>query len=76
MCSTQQSSFAGALKSYRKAMGILETFSTARKRLELDPSLVLIKTNLTHGYLFSNQLDKAKAIYLARVYWIWRAILR
>jgi hypothetical protein len=39
---TQQSSFAGALASYRKAMSILETFSTARKGLELDPSLVLI----------------------------------
>jgi hypothetical protein len=62
MCSTQQSSFAGALESYRKAIGILETFSTARKGLELDPNLVLIKTNLAHGYLFSNQLDKAKAI--------------
>jgi hypothetical protein len=25
---------------------------------------VVIKTNLAHGYLFDNQFDKAKAIYL------------
>jgi hypothetical protein len=71
---TQQSSFAGALESYRKAMGILETFSTARKGLELDPSSVLIKTNLAHGYLFSNPLDKAKAIYLVQVHATFFAI--
>jgi hypothetical protein len=39
---TQQSSFAGVLESYRKAMGILEIFNSARKGLKLDPSLVLI----------------------------------
>ena len=25
---------------------------------------MIIKTNLAHGYLFDNQFDKAKAIYL------------
>jgi len=35
------------------------------KALELSPAdSVLIKGNLAHGYLFDNQFDKAKAIYL------------
>jgi hypothetical protein len=35
------------------------------KALELTPDdAVLIKGNLAHGYLFDNQFDKAKAIYL------------
>jgi len=33
--------------------------------LELSPDdTVTIKTNLAHGYLFDNQFDKAKTIYL------------
>ena len=35
------------------------------KALELSPDdAVLIKGNLAHGYLFDNQFDKAKTIYL------------
>jgi hypothetical protein len=33
--------------------------------LELSPDIAAtIKTNLAHGYLFDNQFEKAKAIYL------------
>jgi hypothetical protein len=35
------------------------------KALELSPDdAVLIKGNLAHGYLFDNQFDKAKTLYL------------
>jgi hypothetical protein len=35
------------------------------KALELSPDdAVLIKGNLAHAYLFDNQFDKAKAVYL------------
>ncbi len=35
------------------------------KAVEWSPdNAVTIKTNLAHGYLFDNQFDKAKAIYL------------
>jgi tetratricopeptide (TPR) repeat protein len=39
--------------------------AAANKGLKLDPSQHWIKVNLAHGYLLSNQFDKAKAIYLA-----------
>jgi tetratricopeptide (TPR) repeat protein len=42
-----------------------EAVAASLKALELSPDdAVLIKTNLAHGYLFSNQFEKAKAIYL------------
>jgi tetratricopeptide (TPR) repeat protein len=42
-----------------------EAIAASLKALELTPAnAVLIKTNLAHGYLFDNQFDKAKAIYL------------
>ncbi|MBO0695046.1 MAG: tetratricopeptide repeat protein [Verrucomicrobia bacterium] len=42
-----------------------EAIATSLKALELSPeNAVLIKTNLAHGYLFDNQFEKAKAIYL------------
>jgi tetratricopeptide (TPR) repeat protein len=42
-----------------------EAIAASLKALELTPqNAVLIKTNLAHGYLFDNQFDKAKAIYL------------
>jgi Bacterial SH3 domain. len=42
-----------------------ETIAASLKALELTPqNAVLIKTNLAHGYLFDNQFEKAKAIYL------------
>jgi len=35
------------------------------KALQLSPDkAVIIKTKLAHGYLFDNQFDKAKAMYL------------
>jgi tetratricopeptide (TPR) repeat protein len=42
-----------------------EAIAASLKALELTPqNAALIKTNLAHGYLFDNQFDKAKAIYL------------
>ncbi len=42
-----------------------ESIAASLKALELSPNdSVLIKGNLAHGYLFDNQFDKAKAIYL------------
>ena len=42
-----------------------EAIAASLKALELTPeNAVLIKTNLAHGYLFDNQFEKAKAIYL------------
>jgi tetratricopeptide (TPR) repeat protein len=42
-----------------------EAIAASLKALELSPDdAAMIKTNLAHGYLFDNQFDKAKAIYL------------
>ena len=42
-----------------------ESIATSLKALELSPDkAVIIKGNLAHGYLFDNQFEKAKAIYL------------
>jgi uncharacterized protein YecT (DUF1311 family) len=42
-----------------------ESIAASLKALELSPDdSVLIKGNLAHAYLFDNQFDKAKAIYL------------
>ena len=42
-----------------------EAIAAARKALELSPKDALtININLAHGYLFNNQFEKAKAIYL------------
>ncbi|MGH7984491.1 MAG: tetratricopeptide repeat protein [Candidatus Udaeobacter sp.] len=42
-----------------------ETIAASLKALELSPDdAIVIKTNLAHGYLFDNQFEKAKAIYL------------
>lgn len=42
-----------------------EAIAASLKALELSPDdAIIIKTNLAHGYLFDNQFDKAKAIYL------------
>ena len=42
-----------------------EAIAASIKSLEWSPdNAVTIKTNLAHGYLFDNQFDKAKAIYL------------
>src|SRR4029453_2961977 len=42
-----------------------ESIAASLKALELSPDdAVIIKTNLAHGYLFDNQFDKAKVIYL------------
>lgn len=42
-----------------------EAIAASLKALELSPDdAVVIKTNLAHGYLFDNQFDKAKTIYL------------
>src|SRR6266496_3347586 len=42
-----------------------ESIAASLKALELSPDkAVMIKGNLAHGYLFDNQFEKAKAIYL------------
>ena len=42
-----------------------ESITASLKALELSPDeAVMIKTNLAHAYLFDNQFEKAKAIYL------------
>jgi tetratricopeptide (TPR) repeat protein len=44
-----------------------ETIATSLKALELSPSVsaaLMIRANLAHAYLFDNQFEKAKAIYL------------
>ena len=42
-----------------------EAIATSLKALELSPrNAVMIKVTLAHSYLFDNQFDKAKAIYL------------
>ena len=42
-----------------------QAIDASLKALEWSPSdAVTIKTNLAHAYLFDNQFDKAKAIYL------------
>src|SRR4029077_16998304 len=42
-----------------------ESIAASLKALELSPDNgVMINGNLAHGYLFDNQFDKAKAIYL------------
>lgn len=41
-----------------------EAIGAASKGLELDPTRVGAKMNLAHGYLLTNQFEKAKAIYL------------
>jgi uncharacterized protein YecT (DUF1311 family) len=42
-----------------------ESIAASLKALELSPDdAVLIKGNLAHGYLFDNQFDKAKTLYL------------
>jgi tetratricopeptide (TPR) repeat protein len=42
-----------------------EAIAASLKALELSPDdTVVIRTNLAHGYLFDNQFDKAKTIYL------------
>ena len=42
-----------------------ESIAASQKALELAPDdAVVINTNLAHAYLFDNQLEKAKAIYL------------
>jgi len=42
-----------------------ESITASLKALELSPDeAVMINGNLAHGYLFDNQFDKAKAIYL------------
>ena len=42
-----------------------EAIAASLKALKLSPDdAVMIKTNLAHGYLFDNQFDKAKTIYL------------
>src|SRR5437867_3908175 len=42
-----------------------EAIAASLKALKLSPDkAAMIKTNLAHGYLFDNQFDKAKAIYL------------
>jgi tetratricopeptide (TPR) repeat protein len=40
-----------------------EAIQAAARGIELDPNQHWIKTNLAHGYLFTNQFEKAKAIY-------------
>jgi tetratricopeptide (TPR) repeat protein len=42
-----------------------ESITASLKALELSPDdAVIIKTNLAHAYLFDNQFDKARVIYL------------
>ena len=42
-----------------------EAIAASLKALKLSPAnAAMIRTNLAHGYLFDNQFDKAKAIYL------------
>jgi uncharacterized protein YecT (DUF1311 family) len=42
-----------------------ESIAASQKALELAPDdAVVINTNLAHAYLFDNQLEKAKAVYL------------
>ena len=42
-----------------------ESIAASLKALELSPDhAVMIKGNLAHGYLFDNQFEKAKALYL------------
>src|SRR5207249_6027866 len=42
-----------------------ESIAASLKALELSPdNAVMIKGNLAHGYLFDNQFEKAKALYL------------
>ncbi len=42
-----------------------ESIAASRKALQLSPDdAVMINGNLAHGYLFDNQFEKAKAIYL------------
>ena len=42
-----------------------EAIAASLKALELSPDdAIMIKTNLAHGYLFDDQFNKAKAIYL------------
>jgi hypothetical protein len=42
-----------------------EAIAASLKALKLSPgSAAIIKTKLAHGYLFDNQFNKAKAIYL------------
>jgi tetratricopeptide (TPR) repeat protein len=41
-----------------------EAVSAAVKGLEADPTQVWIKTNLAHGYLLDDQVEKATAIYV------------
>ena len=41
-----------------------EAVSAALKGLEADPTQVWIKIRLAHGYLFDDQVDKARAIYV------------
>lgn len=42
-----------------------EAIAASLKALKLSPAnAAMIKTNLAHGYLFENQFEKAKAIYL------------
>jgi tetratricopeptide (TPR) repeat protein len=42
-----------------------ESIAVSLKALELSPDkAVMIKGNLAHGYLFDNQFEKAKALYL------------
>jgi len=46
-----------------------EAIVTSLKALKLSPgNAAVIKTNLAHGYLFDNQFDKAKTIYLENKY--------
>jgi hypothetical protein len=45
-----------------------EAIAASLKGLEVNPTATTkatIKANLAHGYLFSNQFEKTKAIYLA-----------
>lgn len=41
-----------------------EAIQAAARGIERDPNQHWIKTNLAHGYLFTNQFEKAKVIYI------------
>src|SRR5205814_7718787 len=40
-----------------------QAIAAALKGIELDPSLLWIKTNLVHGYLFEKEEEKARTIF-------------
>jgi hypothetical protein len=42
-----------------------EVIQAAMRGIEVDPNQLSIKINLAHGYLFDNQFEKAKSLYLS-----------